>query len=541
MASVVVLPLSLCITFISYQFILMKNKRLYNIYFNLHTVSGIVISALLFLIFFSGAFALFKDEITVWEKGKTPQQELQNNVDFDRLISTIEEEGYQLTGRDIRIIMPDVKGQAYVILSDSQIEGIENSNDKKNYFLVDTDTYTLTDYYEFYSLGELLYRFHFFHQIPTYGIYIAGFVSLFFLFAIITGLLIHWRKLISDFFQFRPFKKLKLAWTDAHVYLSVIGLPFQLIFALTSSFLCMSALMLLPANFVFDGTQDELIENLRPMAKTYEIEELADQKILINGLFEKTIKKWDGFKAHQVYIRNFGAKNQILQVDGLIDESEYFIGYGRQTYHMLSGELIDIKQPDKFKHNENTELIVKSLHYGDFGGYPLKIIYFILALLTCFAIYSGVLLWYHSRLKKKINSQKLNFNKKVLKGFTAFMLSIIPITALSFIIAQLIPLSALHHRKDILYLTFFGGWILSSCIMLLFSVEKIINYIIWSTLILSIAIPIANGLHTNQWVWNSYKESNPSVFCIDAIWIFIALVTGLVLLYRNRINFNIKK
>lgn len=519
----------------------MKNKRLYNIYFNLHTVSGIVISALLFLIFFSGAFALFKDEITVWEKGETPQQELQNNVDFDRLISTIQDEGYQLTGRDIRIIMPDVKGQAYIILSDSQIEGIENPNDKKNYFLVDTDTYKLTDYYEFYSLGELLYRFHFFHQIPTYGIYIAGFVSLFFLFAIITGLLIHWRKLISNFFQFRAFKKLKLAWTDAHVYLSVIGLPFQLIFALTSSFLCMSALMLLPANFVFDGTQKELIENLRPMAKTYEIEDLTDQEIPVNHLFLKAIKKWDGFEAHQVYVRNFGSKNQILQVDGLIDENEHFIGYGRLTYHMLSGKLIDVKQPDEFKHNENTELIVKSLHYGDFGGYFLKFIYFILALLTCFAIYSGVLLWYHSRLKKKMNLRKLSFNKKVLKSFTAFMLSIIPITALSFIVAQLIPLSALQNRKDILYFTFFGGWIMYSFIMLLFPVKKIIDFSIWSTLILSIAIPIVNGYHTNQWIWRSYQEQNLSIFYIDAIWVCIALTTGIILFYRTKHNFNIKK
>ena len=47
------------------------SNRNYNVFFNTHTVSGIVISIALYVIFFAGAFALFKGEIQIWEEGKT--------------------------------------------------------------------------------------------------------------------------------------------------------------------------------------------------------------------------------------------------------------------------------------------------------------------------------------------------------------------------------------------------------------------------------------------------------------------------------------
>src|SRR5690606_41815849 len=44
-------------------------NRIYNIVFNTHTVSGIVISVALYIIFFTGSFSFFRDEITNWQRG----------------------------------------------------------------------------------------------------------------------------------------------------------------------------------------------------------------------------------------------------------------------------------------------------------------------------------------------------------------------------------------------------------------------------------------------------------------------------------------
>ncbi|MEL6534418.1 MAG: PepSY-associated TM helix domain-containing protein, partial [Bacteroidota bacterium] len=55
-------------------------NRAYNVLFHTHTVSGIVISFALFVIFYAGAYALFRHEITQWEN---PTARVEQNPDFD--------------------------------------------------------------------------------------------------------------------------------------------------------------------------------------------------------------------------------------------------------------------------------------------------------------------------------------------------------------------------------------------------------------------------------------------------------------------------
>ena len=76
------------------------SKRNYNVFFNTHTVSGIVISVALYVIFFSGAFALFTDEIAQWEKGTYLRDVSKSTIDYDSLLVTLRKD-YELVGRDL--------------------------------------------------------------------------------------------------------------------------------------------------------------------------------------------------------------------------------------------------------------------------------------------------------------------------------------------------------------------------------------------------------------------------------------------------------
>src|SRR5690606_25798756 len=74
--------------------------RNYNIYFNTHTISGIIICALLYVIFFAGSFSLFKKEISAWQNNISfynQKVEAQQYSDFLDSVSN----GYNLQGRDI--------------------------------------------------------------------------------------------------------------------------------------------------------------------------------------------------------------------------------------------------------------------------------------------------------------------------------------------------------------------------------------------------------------------------------------------------------
>ncbi|WP_378187817.1 PepSY-associated TM helix domain-containing protein [Aquimarina sp. W85] len=501
------------------------SKRTYNVFFHTHTVSGIVISVALYIMFFAGAFALVKDEITAWEKGTTTTTLTADAIDYEKLVKTISDDGYELYGRDIRIIPPDAKKETYVILSASQDSAITTPTDKPTYFFVNQDSYAITPYYGFYSLGELLYRLHFFHQIPTVGIYIAGFVAFFFLFAIITGIVIHWKKIISNFNLFRPTSKLKTIWTDAHTALGVLGIPFQLVFAVTSCFLCLSTLVLLPANFIYDNDQKQLLEDLRPMSKTYPIETKADTVLNINDFMKKATTLWDNFEVNQIYIRNYGDVSMKLQVDGLLGVDEKFVGYGRVVYDLASNSIESIKNPYDNDYVEAVEIAIKRLHFGDYGGIWLKALYFLMALITCFVIITGVLIWLEARNKKKIPIAQKLYNRKVGHIYMAICLSMFPITALTFIVSKLIPSSLVASRMTLLYIVFFVGWLL----LTLFFRFKRDNYYtnrysLLSGGLMGLIIPIVNGMVSGNWLWRTILEKNYDVLIIDVLWIILSLI-----------------
>lgn len=501
------------------------SKRNYNVFFHTHTVSGIVISVALYIIFFAGAFALIKDEITAWEKGSTIETLAPKDINFDKLIKSIEAEGHTLYGRDIRIIPPDAKKEIYVQLTDSQDTTIVNVPNKPTYFYADQESYKISEYYSFYSVGELLYRLHFFHQLPTIGIYIAGFVAFFFLFAIVTGVIVHWKKMVSNFFIFRPKTKLKTIWTDAHTALGVIGLPFQFIYTVTSCFLCMSIFVLLPANYVYNNNQEKLLEDIRPMMKTYPLEEKMDTVLDVNSFMAKADKKWENFTAQQIYIKNYGASNMMFQVDGLLGSKEKFLGNGRVVYKMATNTIESEKSPYVNSYVEDVELTIRKLHFGDFGGMYLKVVYFILALITCFVIISGVLIWLEARNKKNISAAKQLYNRRVGHVYLAICLSMFPITALSFIASKLIPRDLDASRQTILYVVFFVGWLL----LTIYFKSKRDNYItnkyslLWGS-ILGLLIPIVNGLVSGNWFWKTFANNQLDVFAIDAFWLVLASV-----------------
>ena len=506
------------------------SKRLYNVFFHTHTVSGIVISAVLFVLFFCGAFALIKDEITAWEKGEPIDLEQAYDVDYERAIATMEQEGYDLYGRDIRMLLPDAKQQLYVLLSPSQDSTVVYKPGQKSYFFINTLTYEKSEYYGFYSIGELIYRLHFFSQIPTIGIYIAGFVAFFFLFAIVTGVIVHWKKIISNFYVFRPKVKLKTVWTDAHTALGMIGLPFQFIFALTSCFLCLSALVLIPANYLYSGDQAKLLTDLRPMTQTYQLEGKTDKPLLINQFIDQTQAKWPGFEPLQVYIKNYGAENMKFQIDGKANSKDKFMGTGRIVYEVSSGAIFSEKNPFETSYLESVEHTVRSLHFGDFGGFPLKILYFILALVTCFVIISGVLIWLEARNKKVIPIHQRLFNRKVGHIYIAICLSLYPIIAFSFIVAKALPRSLDPERQSILYAVFFIGWLLAT----LYFRFKRDNYFttLWSLRLaayLGLIIPVVNGLISGNWLWISYSNNAFPILIIDLFWLAMAAMTFVVL------------
>lgn len=511
------------------------NNRIYNISFDLHTVSGIVISVLLYVIFFAGSFSFFRDEIVNWERNTPTNAPTRLNINVDAALDSIGKK-YSLNGRDIRFRRNSHERNVMVNLSDSKIK--TDTVQGKLYYL-DTETYQLSDYETSYSLGEFLYRLHFFAQIPyPIGYYLSGFTSLFFLFAIVTGVIVHWEKIITNFYLFRPWAKLKTVWTDAHTALGTIGLPFQVVYAITGAYFMIRIFLLIPTVlFMYHGDTEKIYHELGVELPHYEFAAKAWNKpVNINSIIDTTAARWKKFTVTQVEVFNYGDSNMHVAVSGELDKSIRFTGNGRLVYHVVDQKITDIKDP--FTGTTYVEGVLNSLtrlHYADYGGYALKIVSFLLALVTCFVIISGILIWLEARNKKAIPESKRRFNERVGHLYLAMCLSMYPVTALAFIVTKLIPEDMSAQRQTILYEVYFGTWLLMTVLFTLRKSNTLTNRVsLMLGAVLGIIIPILTGLTSNTWFWTSLIHGQHDLLIVDVLWLSLSAMAIYALYKMSR-------
>lgn len=502
------------------------NNRSYNILFHLHTISGIIISAGLFVIFFTGSFSFFRDEIANWQKEEYTQpgdQGIKSNL--DPIMDSLSKD-YILYGRDIEIGRHYNERRVDINMTASKDSLASEQAKLGSFFYLDTDTFDTYSYLESYTLGEFLYRLHFFAQIPyPYGYYTSGLVSFFFLFAIITGILVHWNKIVSNFYTFRPRAKLKTIWTDAHTALGVIGLPFQFVYAVTGAFFMLNVLMAAPnIMFLFEGSQQKLYNELEmsetPPPLAYE---KLDQIPSIEGFAQQARYKWQNINLTHLHIYNYGDRSMRVTVEGELPKNDKYTGTAILSFDAGSGAILAEKDP----YTENTYLdgvknFLYRIHYGDYAGYGLRIISFVLGLISCFVILSGVLIWLVAREKKSVAERKRRFNRALVNIYVSVCLTLYPITALSFIAVKIQG----EVDKSFVNDFYFISWLLLS----LFFIWRKDNYFTNKYCLLlgsaiGFIVPLVNGIVSGNWFWLSVNEQLFQSFFIDMLWIVLSIVS----------------
>jgi uncharacterized iron-regulated membrane protein len=501
------------------------NNRNYNIFFHTHTVSGIVISVVLYIIFFAGSFAFFRDDIASWERGESALISNEIQLNFDQALKALDT-AYDLQGRKITISQPHNEKKVAISLEATKDSLASKKAKEKQFIYLDNSTYKTSTYDEAYNLGEFIYRLHFLAQVPyPVGYYLSGFIALFFLFAIVTGVLLHWKKIVSNFYIFRPKEKLKTWWTDAHTSLGMLGLPFQFVYAVTGAFFMIKLLIVAPTvQFLYQGDQDKLYKELEYTGTDYPFENKALTKSFsINEMVAATRKNWNDFDITRVEIQNYGDANMHVLVEGEIEYGKKFTGIGQIVYKITTGEGIVLKNPlTQSSYLDSVKNILYRIHFGDYGGYALKIISFTLGILSCFVIISGLMIWLVARDNKNIPEKKRRFNEGVVRYYLAICLSMFPVTAFSFIIAKVCyPLG-----RDNMYTVYFVSWLLLSIFFIIKKNNPFTNqFCLFSGSILGFIIPIANGIKTGNWFWTAFSNHQFQLFFVDVFWIFISAIT----------------
>ncbi len=516
------------------------NNRNYNVFFHLHTVSGITISVGLFVIFFAGAFTLFREEIGQWEKGKYQERTIvqQNDVasqsDINRLFDSIEANVGSMYGRRISVY-PDGESAATVYVDASGDTAAKGNALKEFTFGYDYRTHELTKEEEQFSFGTLLYLLHFYYQLDQPGYWLAGLVALFFFLAIVTGVFIHWKKIVSNFYIFRPKAKLKTIWTDAHTALGLIGLPFQFLYALTGTMFGLGIIVSsYNAVLIYDGDSQKLYDEIAPRSKD-SLGVRYENAYNFNMFPERAEQQWDDFEAQRITVKNYGSTTMTVEVRGEIGIEKQFLGMGKVVFDANTGKIVETEGPSERSYYSKVWDTVGRLHYAQFGeigslsNYLLKIVYFLMAFITCFVIISGVLIWMEARNKKNIPEKKKHYNRRVGNIYLSLCLSMLPVTALCFVVSKTIPQSWMDTRESILNYSFFCGWLVVSVVFMMLKNNFLTNKIaLLVTGVVAFFIPGVNGIVAGNWFWRTYAAEDYGIFSIDALWLLVGIVCLLV-------------
>ena len=517
-------------------------KRVYNIMFHTHTISGIIISAALYVIFFTGSISFLRDEIIAWERNEPVKKDFFLQSDFDELLTSINEE-YHLKGRDISFVR-HIEGRNVVTKISPSKDTLASKKEQKGaFFYTNLKSFKNVNYNQNYSLGEFFYRLHFFAQLNFYGrsgYLLSGLIAFFFLFAIITGVIVHWKKVVPNFYLFRPKTKWKTIWTDAHVALGIIGLPYQFIFAVTGAYLIIGyTVMLGPVQeYIFKGNSKAVAEATRYKKNiSYEYKAKSLEKaVSINDFVVKAQQEYPKLQLNSVEIFNYGDENMHVKVGGYPKYKDNFLSSGNVTFKVKDGKIVNRKDPNNsLSYIEGATNTIKRLHFGDFGGYGMKLIYLVLGFVTCFVIISGVLIWLVARDKKSTPNYKRKFNSWLVNIYMAICLSLYPITAFVFIATKLFLYNNGDNKKAFIYQVFFWGWLLLSSIFIIKKDNYLTNKLsLLLGSILGVLVPVLNGIVSNNWLWISWQKEYYQVFVVDVFWLLMSITSFCIFLKIKR-------
>ena len=521
-----------------------KDNRSYNVFFNVHTVSGIVISIGLFVIFLAGAFALFRTEIDNWQYNE-PDHTYRTIIDYDRILELVGQQGYETKGRffAIRYLKKgnyiDVFSSGPTDKSDSTVTADKNDstvtadnttgtgNKGRLSMRLDPENYTQLEEPPAGErfLGTYIYDLHYFRQLPVLGRELSGFVALFFGLAVISGIIVHWKKVIPNFFTFRIKGSIKNLWTDAHVALGVLGLPFQFMYAITGVYLGIGGILLLPILFIqYGGNIQKLQDTVYPRIAMEDFTGPTQplDSISINGLVHPDLELLDPdqISSVEVDIHDYRKKQGRLTLDISYPGKDQFMTRESKGIRLADGHVYYDKTLDDYDYGGATRVALVKLHYATFGGFFMKITYFILAIITCYVILSGVMIWLVAR-DKKAYAHKAKFNRNVGAIFIGACMGLFPAIALFFCLVKLFP-GSFGMMSNIFLLFWLAYTIYSYFIKSPFKINK---HALLLAGVLGLIIPILNGIQSGLWFWKSLGMNYPDSFLVDVSWIIMSVIS----------------
>ncbi|PAJ76225.1 hypothetical protein CJF42_00585 [Pseudoalteromonas sp. NBT06-2] len=444
----------------------MKSETLKNA-LNAHGWVGLIISLPLFIVFWAGAITFFHPELDQW--AKLPYYDIDTKakargdyIDYNRLIEEQITAHGILSEDRISLRLPNEKTpylrmffQASVVSEEQQINTTSTDGsadfkpiDKKFFdLLIDPYSGEIFTEHNPFELAGFFYKLHYNLQLPQ-GLYIVGVITLFFFVITITGVVVQLKKIVKNFFLYRKDQTTRSQMTDMHNVVGVISLPFAIMYALSGVILNLLILVQIPSVLVlYKGDLDGITRDAgfytHKSEASGELLDMPDLTSIIANLSQE-------HKAEitQLNIYGYGDKNAVLQFSGL-----YNTGFNRSfsRFYQVSTNSYpqSMNLPEDNVFSVGLQMLY-SMHFANYAGTDMRLIYFVLAIAFCGMIVAGNVLWIVKRQRKNEYPKTLALTRGLTLGAC---IGVITATALSFFLERSLP-ETINEREHIIEYVF---------------------------------------------------------------------------------------
>lgn len=484
---------------------------------NAHAWVGLVISTILFLVFLGGSFSLFRENIVSWERDTLySQSKPQVDVGLDVMVNNVYNQYEVDQHHPFYIRFPEGQKSHFEVYF---AEEDENGNEIDFNLLVSSETGEILTPADRFIYGDFLYDLHVDLHLGELGKYLVGFVTLFFFVAVLSGVVIHWRKIVNNFFQYRKDGK-KDKWLDAHNLIGVMGLPYHIMYAFTGLvFNLVIIYQIAYAVLLYQADQNALLADAGYVDTRVEMTGVAQPIDGLQELYERAQNELGSVNINFANIQNIGDETSTIRFSG--NDPELFSTRKEIEYVISSGE-VSYKTLDNFDNDVRSGLaIIASLHFADFAGYGLRLLFFVLGIGTCYLILTGNLMWIEKRAKQRKHSViGLHIVKALSTG--VFVGSLVA-TAVGFVLARILP-PQMAERSDMIFNAFFITMFVCLAVAFVYKNQQVLSVLFLRiTSILMVSVPLLDWIYVSEGINELLVQGRLDVLVVESIAVVFAV------------------
>lgn len=358
-----------------------------------HSVLGLAFAALIYVVSLTGALTLFDPEIALWENPRTAASYETSPEAVEAAAHNAEaqaEPGNEIL--NVIAYMPD-EFKPYLSVRLNQRADAQSA-------LISTDWIADPVTGELLNEADAPYA-HFIEELHTmlhlprpWGRYLVGLLGVVMFTLILSGIFAH-PTIFKDAFKLRLKRNARIAWTDVHNRLSVWGLPFHLVLTFTGAFLGIAGVTVAALAFVaFDGDQEAAIQVLggpQPIENAAPMESSPG--------YAAMIRNTQG-EGRTVSLLVAGNPQDSGNTTTIAYHEEGILSMRTSDIYRNSGEFLEKFGGAGSPAGARIFGAVQPLHYGTFGGYPIKFLYLILALALTYITSTGMMIWFKRKMQQ---------------------------------------------------------------------------------------------------------------------------------------------